>query len=913
MKINSSRFRKANWNLTLDLRDAIRNGEVVTLAESQCLRWIDQINGTSTSELQEQVKQIRKKIKMLKSDSQDQEAIEQVKSLYIKLNNLLFISEYLLIVMENEKDYLRLCEGFYLNGKHYRRLLSTAGGVKLSTIIFMSDESRTGAVMHDEIMRRIENGRNPTKALVPAKLESYRSLVCSASTPVSSPRSVLVVPDCVTHFKGDYILLSDNPDGGEPLYEEVRGGDIELDNSDGYGLISPELAEIWSAELGLDETASGFCCRNAYTKGMLFPFRFDEFALNVAHQTIVKDIWGTERNIMDVDSILTESMLKLWSSYDSLEDWQKHCIENQYTFSVTKVAESHLKESRPLNYEFLQPFQLSDNDLDELIAPTLRDLEGVMGGDPAKANLFMRGTEQSAESVANANDDYVKAATIDKTVFNDPYVRSSISNAIRKRCDRAKLGRVRVRGDFQVVGGDMYALCQSIFGMEVTGLLNTGEIFSWYWVNRGADTVLAFRAPMSNMNNIKKVHIESSDAAKHWYQYAKGVVIINAWDQMMAALNGMDMDGDTVLTTDNEVLLRNYEDTLVIQCAQRTAEKKIPTEEDIIKSNLQSFGSRVGEYTNYITSYYDVLAQFPHDSEEYKQITYRIICGQHYSQAEIDKAKGIISPPMHRYWYDRRAAAKQDEESGCEINRKIVADRKPAFMRYRYPALSKEYNAYIKQANYHCRVNYGCSADDLLRKQDRSPEEENGCKWLMRNSPASMADGTMNRTCRRIEDALSKIKNKWRKNGEVFNYAVYRSEGATYPPKAFVEVKKIIDRYKKELKLLPAYAKENKLTDDEIKIIKTLMAEATREECYCCDLTIDQLTNVILDVTYGDGHPSSIVWDLVGDVIIKNLLKRHHGEVYYYVKDPDGEIEYNGETFKECKHRVEEISNNYSE
>ena len=88
MKINSSRFRKANWNLTLDLRDAIRNGEVVTLAESQCLRWIDQINGTSTSELQEQVKQIRKKIKMLKSDSQDQEAIEQVKSLYIKLNNL---------------------------------------------------------------------------------------------------------------------------------------------------------------------------------------------------------------------------------------------------------------------------------------------------------------------------------------------------------------------------------------------------------------------------------------------------------------------------------------------------------------------------------------------------------------------------------------------------------------------------------------------------------------------------------------------------------------------------------------------------------------------------------------------------------------------------------------------------------
>ena len=76
-----------------------------------------------------------------------------------------------------------------MNGRHYKRLLSTAGGVKLSTIIFMSDTGESGAVMRDEITRRIENGRDPSKKLVPAKLESYRSLVCSASSPVTGTDS----------------------------------------------------------------------------------------------------------------------------------------------------------------------------------------------------------------------------------------------------------------------------------------------------------------------------------------------------------------------------------------------------------------------------------------------------------------------------------------------------------------------------------------------------------------------------------------------------------------------------------------------------------------------------------------------------------------------------------------------------
>ena len=49
-KINSSRLRRAKWNLNLDLLDAFRNEEVIPLSSSQCLRWIDSITGEGYNE-----------------------------------------------------------------------------------------------------------------------------------------------------------------------------------------------------------------------------------------------------------------------------------------------------------------------------------------------------------------------------------------------------------------------------------------------------------------------------------------------------------------------------------------------------------------------------------------------------------------------------------------------------------------------------------------------------------------------------------------------------------------------------------------------------------------------------------------------------------------------------------------------
>lgn len=438
------------------------------------------------------------------------------------------------LVIDKNKDYYRACKGFTINGIKYKRLLGTNGGIKNSTIVFVNEQ------LADELKRRIENGRDPTKELVAAKLEAYKALTCSASTPVSFPKGVLVVNDCETKFLSDIIYLTDETDG-EPIIEERKSQEIEMDVSDGYGLMLPSLAERWSEELKLDYLMSGCNTRFSYEKGMAFTFDFIDFADKIAGGNYkVKDAWGDEVDIRDVELILTTSMVKLWDSYKSCDDYVSKSLENGYTFGIAKVCPKELENERNLNYQFIQSFDLNDEDIDELIAPTMNEIEDVLGGDWRKTVLFLKGSGLNEKNIERLNDDIIKAIMIDNRMINDPFVQSTIYQTIKNRINEAKVGVLKVHGNYSIVSGDPYSLCQSIFGLEVTGLLKSGEIYNKYWADCNAEKLVCFRAPMTCHNNIRMVKPIDNDKTRYWYRYMSACTIFNSWDTAAAALNGMD-------------------------------------------------------------------------------------------------------------------------------------------------------------------------------------------------------------------------------------------------------------------------------------------------------------------------------------------------------------------------------------
>ena len=123
--------------MTLPISEARRNDEVISLSDSQMLRFIDKLNGIENADAI--AKEIKSEIKMLRKQINSLQNRKKIKSLYEKLDEIQYKPDYMCLIIDKEKDYWRACKGFKINGVKYVRLLGTNGGIKNSTIVFVSE------------------------------------------------------------------------------------------------------------------------------------------------------------------------------------------------------------------------------------------------------------------------------------------------------------------------------------------------------------------------------------------------------------------------------------------------------------------------------------------------------------------------------------------------------------------------------------------------------------------------------------------------------------------------------------------------------------------------------------------------------------------------------------------------------
>jgi hypothetical protein len=100
---------------------------------------------------------------------------------------------------------------------------------------------------------------------------------------------------------------------------------------------------------------------------------------------------------------------------------------------------------------------------------------------------------------------------------------------------------LKVHGNYSTASGDLYALCQGVFGLSVTGLLKAGEIYNHFCAETDAAELLAFRAPMSCAENVRRVVPSRDEEVLRWFRYMTACTVVSAHDNIMGALNGMDL------------------------------------------------------------------------------------------------------------------------------------------------------------------------------------------------------------------------------------------------------------------------------------------------------------------------------------------------------------------------------------
>lgn len=425
-------------------------------------------------------------------------------------------------------------KGIKINGITYRRFVGTTGGLKNNCLLFVNVE------VLDELNRRCECGRDTGIKLVPAKYEAYKALSCSASQPIAEPRKILVVSDVQTKFI-DHIMSLDNsdPTRDSPIMTEHPAVEITNTACDGVNLCTYEYIQRVSESLGIDYITNGVCLRNAWLKGMLYPFPILEYIeryhLN-ADGTVnyyIRDIWGDLQDIREIDMIITESSLKLWSAYKSVEDYTSKYKENGYTFAVTKISPHKLDDQRELNYQYIQSYELDDEDIEELTVPTIKRLKDALCGDYEATINFIGG-------VSTGEFSWQKALRTSPYMLHDPYIVDCVHRMIKKKIDAAKIGKLFVDGNYQIASGDPILIMEHICGKEPKGILKANEVYSSYWNERDTKEVAVFRSPMTCHSNIRRCKLNNTEETKYWYQYMDNIMIVNGWDTFCQAENGCD-------------------------------------------------------------------------------------------------------------------------------------------------------------------------------------------------------------------------------------------------------------------------------------------------------------------------------------------------------------------------------------
>ena len=434
--------------------------------------------------------------------------------------------------------------------------------------------------------------------------------------------------------------------------------------------------------------------------------------------------------------------------------------------------------------------------------------------------------------------------------------------------------------------------------MEITGLLGPGECYHRYWADRNAPEVIAFRAPMTSHENVCKLKVVTNETMEKWYKYIKTCCIFNSWDTTAIRLNGADYDSDSSFTTNNQVLLDTFEYKDTLMCIQDSTTKKVPTEEDYIKSDINGFGDSIGSVTNKATNMISLREKFEQDSEEYKELTYRISTMMNYQQNAIDRIKGVVARPVPKEWLESRLFRVADGDSEevvlkKQVNANIAAETKPWFFIYRYSQLKTELDKYVKACKSNCKIRFGKTLDDLCESEYKTDEEEAFLYNYEKYMPVSRAPGTMNRICFKIEDEFQTTNVL--PNVE-FDHSILKSK-AEYSQEEYDAVSKLYDEYNKNMQLFLKQKNKNELGDDEVgfdvmrfknEFLNACMIECPNEEV---------LANIVVDLCYATSKNKTFAWDVAGEQIFRNVLKNNENIIAYPIKDNNGDIEFCGKRF----------------
>lgn len=907
MKFNSSWLREFNFNVNISFQDALQTKKIIALADNQMLRLVRDITNRKVD--MDNIENLFYQRDRIKRMANNKENISKLKYIQKQIYNSLFIPEYIVISIESNKDYDYMFKGnLYINGKRYVRTSCSASQGRVSKVVFCEEN------VSKKLLNTLDNGRDKTVPFSPSKYNAYLGTASSATKIVSTPR-FCVIPDCFYTKNVDTWWVTEVTNKDDDDIIEQKTIEMEFNLFDGNGLISPTKAQEWADELGIDYLPAQWCIRAPWVKGMVNVFDFHQFCKeinggNYLIDTIYKDKNGKpiKADLREIDVILTEGQFKLWSSYNSLDSYIENCNKNKLYWGVSIYTPKYDKDILNLNYQFIQTLDLDKEKVEKLCSQTVDYFNGVSLENYWYTLLFLMGVSLNNEKITNfinnTNSYWLKSLVINQELIKDKYIREKIHDNIKTKMDNACMGRILVDGNFQVIVPDSYAFMEHACGLEVKGLLNEGEYYSRYWVNRNVTKVDTMRSPLTYLSEHFVVDIKHNEKIDKWYKYSYTGFITNVWGEHTLRWAGSDYDYDIIASTSNEIMVNNtYHTDLPVVYQAPKPNKIVFTNEDLQIADKFTFGSIIGRITNNVTIIRTLMYNFDKDSKEYKTLLNRMRMGCKLQSAQIDKAKiGRAVKGIPTVWGKWNKVTDSDTEE--QVNEKnflnsLICDKHPYFFIYLYSSTKKKYKKWKNDFDISCKSRWNMGVEQLIQLENKTDEQENFIERYYRSCPVVDNNSGMNLLCHYMESVKNNIKINIKNCPDMEYINIYKRADYEYSDDTRYKVYDLIKQLRKELRASISNSNKNKFDSDISNDLGNIYEIYTNKIFKVCSNKYE-IINCLIDIFYIDfpSYNKDILWNMFGNDIVENVIHNSGTQIQYPIESIDGDILYLGKKYK---------------
>ena len=532
--------------------------------------------------------------------------------------------------------------GFCVNGVHYVRYKRSAGSSREGRCLFIDER------LFRAMNKWSDCGLKEQKDL--ASWESYKALsLSSVKGTVEIPlEGILFVPDYKSTFTEEVVSV------------EIKDGSLCAEQKQ-----AQITNDIWDGESLLDESlfAGNYAdkhmrlLRNKFFKSCAFRTKLQKWFAD-KHITLsdlkVRGFVTLAEDIAQIVMVTTPNSLKYLKfvgglSEKNIKQWAAH---TDGTFGVVKWDQPtrffHGKMVQS-SYQLLNTLPLTEEEVRTLLQPSIDYIALLRKDTDFMRYHFTDAFAREKDGEEEQQDGLAERADVIFTLLhNYPYFDETAlyanfrSDVVRSLKERLKCGHILLNGTNATLFGNGPELLKYLAGEEMIPELKPGQVRS----ERFADgaKLLCARSPHITMGNLYCVENTLGGGVWSYFDLGENIVCVNAiGENLQQRLNGCDYDSDTMLITDDALLVNaaeRYKDFFKVPVCNIQAEAK--TEQTLAELDHDTSVKKIGEIVNLSQKLNSILWDeiYKGADEENILAIYSDICKLAVlSGLEIDKAK----------------------------------------------------------------------------------------------------------------------------------------------------------------------------------------------------------------------------------------------------------------------------------